>query len=441
MRPFLSLFLIICSSPLFGLNLYLDAIQYLDEELKPYIEVQYKIPSESIEFTKNDNGKLQGAVKINLVVKQAGKILLKEEYPLFTQELDELNYRFDLIDFKKIPVENGVIEIKLSAMDYLNGLRAERSKSFLFKLPYLSSDLCLLDNYYFLEKKNEKSHGNIFTVPRVSTYYNELLDTFIVYFETYSKAGQYDLMVFNEEKTLTYLVEVEHANGKLKQQLVKLPKLKLGSGKLNIVLSNKSGDPIKSIEIHVPKPKDEERFMALTTFELKRYFRWIEPTAHINEFENLNDLLKDADSSLVKLEFMAFWKKRNDEFPWEAWLAYQNEVALVNKAYGMPNTPGFMTDRGRVYLQYGPPGNVTEMKNPETYPYEIWQYFDDGKMGDSRFYFVNYSFTKNNFTLVHSTALGEPQNPSWKQTIQRGNQRGHNKNGIGTGWENEFINE
>ncbi|MGB0429169.1 MAG: GWxTD domain-containing protein [Bacteroidia bacterium] len=442
MRNVLFLIFSVFTANTFAADLYLDAVQFLDQNQQPYIEVQYKIPSESLQFAKNENDKWQGAVKINIEVIQAKESLLTEEYNLFSQELDTLDIRFDLIDFKKVFVGNGLIEIKVTAMDYLNGLVTERKKSFLFKRPYLVSDISLLHNFYFLEKTNAKAHGNIFTVPRVSTFFAEHIDTFIVYFETYAKPGKYNLSVYDQNNLLNYLVEVEHTAGKLKQHIVKLPKLKIGSGKLVVKIESSNGEALKSIEIIVPKPIDKDRFLALTTYELKRYFRWIEPIAGMSEFENLNTLLNDDDSSQVKIAFMEFWEKRNAVFAWKEWLLYQNNVALVNKEYGLPGKPGFMTDRGRVYLQYGPPGNVTDMhNNPQTYPYETWQYYDDGKMGDSRFYFVNYSFTRNNYVLVHSTALGEAQNPTWRDTLDRGNKRGHNKNGVGSGWQNEFINE
>jgi len=50
------------------------------------------------------------------------------------------------------------------------------------------------------------------------------------------------------------------------------------------------------------------------------------------------------------------------------------------------------TDRGRVYLKYGPPNIISrKLYEPSSYPYEIWHYY---VLGDNQ-------RNKNSFFITH----------------------------------------
>ena len=443
MNKSLLLFLILClSSSVYGVELSLDAKQYLGEDLKPYLEVQFKVPSKSVKFTKNESDLWQAAVKIELSISQQGTEIFNETYPLFSQELKEMNVSFDLINSHKIPVQGGVIKIKIKGTDYITGLSDSKEMELLYKKPYLNSDVVLLENFYILKKVSDRSHGHIFLVPSIQDKIPVFQDTLLLYVETYRKAADYSVMLLNEDKKVTYLQEFSHSENQLQRHLIKLPKLKIGSGKLDLILANEAGEHLKSIPIFLEKPEDKKRFMALNTWEIKHYVLWMNPILSMTEINTLNDLSASSDSLKTKEAFFNFWSNRNPDYPWKEWTYYQLEVSYANKNFSTSQLAGYRTDRGIAFLGYGRPNDIIERHdNPETYPYEIWKYPDDGKMGNATFYFVNYSFTKNNFTLVHSTSLGEIKNPNWRETIDRGNKRKSNNNNIGTGWENEFIRD
>ena len=78
-------------------------------------------------------------------------------------------------------------------------------------------------------------------------------------------------------------------------------------------------------------------------------------------------------------------------------------------SYGM--TPGWMTDRGKIVIKYGLPGNRLQYPfKAESRPYEEWFYED--VQGGVYFYFVD-TFANGNYELVHSTANGEIQYDNW----------------------------
>ena len=88
---------------------------------------------------------------------------------------------------------------------------------------------------------------------------------------------------------------------------------------------------------------------------------------------------------------------------------------------------GYETDRGRVYLQYGAPDQRSKVESsPNTYPYEVWQYYKLKDQSNRKFLFYNQDLVTNNYTLLHSDAKGELYDAGWsmklhKRTIQSNN--------------------
>jgi GWxTD domain-containing protein len=58
-----------------------------------------------------------------------------------------------------------------------------------------------------------------------------------------------------------------------------------------------------------------------------------------------------------------FWKSRNPIDPEGEWNKYLAKLKYVEEHFTYPLTPGYRTDMGRVYLQYGPPDFVRDEKN------------------------------------------------------------------------------
>jgi GWxTD domain-containing protein len=132
------------------------------------------------------------------------------------------------------------------------------------------------------------------------------------------------------------------------------------------------------------------------------------------------NLVEKGDVDLMKKYFYNFWVSRNYAAPEDAWQKYYYEVQKVNAAFKTPTKKGFATDRGRVYLKYGPPNQIMESYNePGAYPYEIWQYYTLGNQRNKRFIFYTRDMVTNDFVLIHSDAFGELTNYRWQLDIYR----------------------
>jgi GWxTD domain-containing protein len=76
---------------------------------------------------------------------------------------------------------------------------------------------------------------------------------------------------------------------------------------------------------------------------------------------------------------------------------------------------GWRTDRGRVWIIFGPPEDIE--RNPfsiEGFPYEIWYYYETG---NDIFVFMDREGS-GNYMQIYSTVEGEVSYPDWEEMLQ-----------------------
>jgi GWxTD domain-containing protein len=118
--------------------------------------------------------------------------------------------------------------------------------------------------------------------------------------------------------------------------------------------------------------------------------------------------------------FYDFWVKRSPINPEKAWQDYRAEVIKVNREFSNQVKKGYATERGRVYLKYGPPNTISKSYNePSAYPYEVWHYYKLDNQSNRKFVFYNPDLISNDFALLHSDAQGEPFNNQWQMLLYK----------------------
>ena len=156
---------------------------------------------------------------------------------------------------------------------------------------------------------------------------------------------------------------------------------------------------------------------------LEEYIRCLHPISSQEEIYQVNQRINYNDAKMMKRFLYYFWKSRYPLDPEGAWLKYWAQVEKVNSTYSTNLRKGYDTDRGRVYLQYGPPNTISpNYFEPNTYPYEIWHYYVlvDGKSAEQtnrRFVFANIGRGNSEFTLIHSDAKNEITNARWNHDL------------------------
>jgi len=125
-----------------------------------------------------------------------------------------------------------------------------------------------------------------------------------------------------------------------------------------------------------------------------------------------------------KREFLAeFWRGRDtdsDPNTNSARREFYQRLEYVEEHYRTPYGPAYESDRGRVYLKYGPPSAV----DPRTFergglvPHEIWEYNHIPNEGEATFIFADVERI-GRFELVHSDVTGEISQPDWERRLQQ----------------------
>ena len=144
--------------------------------------------------------------------------------------------------------------------------------------------------------------------------------------------------------------------------------------------------------------------------ELDRDFKW--SRYEISEDEQVQ--YKQLSGADVKRKFLSdVWRHR----PPGARDVYMARVAHANENFGMLGREGYRTDRGRVYIVYGPPDDIERHPNEsDTKPYEIWTY--NNIQGGVEFDFLQ-RIQGADYELVNSTHRNELHDANWMQYAQQ----------------------
>jgi GWxTD domain-containing protein len=116
-----------------------------------------------------------------------------------------------------------------------------------------------------------------------------------------------------------------------------------------------------------------------------------------------------------------FWKER-DPSPGtktnELLMDYYKRYEDANQKFSTPNREGWKTDMGRVYMVYGPPGQIEKHEfESDKYPYQIWYYYQlKDQPAQTLFVFGDVSDSGIQ-QLLHSNARGEMADARWGDRI------------------------
>jgi len=450
----------------FGLRAYSNVKAYLNYAIfyapgkGAYLETYLSVDGESVLFLKKEAKKYQGKVHIEINFLQDGKSIVANAYNLLSPEIIDTTSKPNFIDLQRYQLKPGTYQVEIKIAD-ANTNKQEPLTKLTIIIPEETEDIRISDielgeSVTKSTAKTAITKSGYDIIPYPLTSFSEDANKLIFYVEGYNtlnNLGKDAKFLFNYyiESAETKVALAGYAN--FTKQIAKevVPLIgqfdisKIPSGSYNLVLEIRNN----ANEIKAQKKLNFIRIAAYTVKIALNNLKTVDTTGgFIGNITN-PDTLKDQIASLwpisttserdwqqnqiksnnVKLMqqyIYAFWQNRNPSNPEAAWAAYRKEVKKVNAVYKCGGQPGYMSDRGRVYLQYGAADAAQQVPSePGSYPYEIWQYYriKDPATGqfqsNKKFVFYNPILDGKCFTLLHSDARGEIRDDRWQIKLKQ----------------------
>ena len=429
---------------------------FYSPETGPYVETYLSVAGNTVEFRKNESGKYNGKIEVIITFKDGDAIKQFTKYNLISPDAEsQNNVTVNFIDQQRFALPNGDYLLEISITD-VYGSNTPFTSAQEISLHYTHgkvsvSDIELVDRYSKSMEGSIISKSGYDLIPYVTNFYPAHIEKLTFYAEIYNTSSaltddaflvKYFLSGYENKKVIE-----SYSSFSRKETTVVAPilgefpidKLTTGNYLLTIEARNKQNELLAAKEIffqrsntlYAGKPmlNDENADVSHTFVSaynneemMRDMVSSLRPKSNTVEANYIDTQLESADLPGMQRFFYHFWEKRNPDHPDQAWAEYKLEVDKVNTAYGTKIEKGYESDRGRVYLQYGPPNSIAKSeREPSAYPYEIWHYYVLGNQTNRKFVFYNPDLVTNDYTLIHSDALGEVNDPRWQMKLQKRN--------------------
>jgi len=419
-----------------------------------YIENYLKIYSTSIQFKKNEYGGVAYAIQVTQLLKKDTVIIDFKKYILKSADTSTSKILEHLYDQQRFVVENNQnYHLEIELID----LFAPQSKPVVIEKEVLVnwdenkiefSDIELLEQYAKAQEDTKITKSGFNLYPLVEdfvandmvkiAYYAELYNTLTVLdsnakyllvqsienYDTGKLQGEYKRVKRNtatEVQPILNIWDVEDlptGNYVLVLQVIDKNKNVLAEKRKRFQRLNLKND-IQLSDLHqqgyintfvdkIPKDSLDE--------EIKMLF----PIASELERNTIEHQLVRLTEQMKREFIYAFWKKQNKTDPEKARRDYLKRVRYAQSQFGTRMNKGYVTDRGRVYLQYGLPNSINDKPSSNnSYPYQVWHYYKAGKFNNKTFIFYSPNNIGNDYILLHSDMPGEVKDQNWQRTLRK----------------------
>lgn len=418
----------------------------------PYVETHLKFDAASLHYKTISDTTIQAEIETVIILKQGEKIIdfkkLIVTSPVFYRESIS-----DFMDMQRFMVENGEYTFEVNLKDLNNGETEKKVLEVPVEVNNLDegiyiSDITFLKAYGKAEKPTELTKSGYDLVPFVSNYISSDIQVLPFYAEVYNADkffgadSMYVLTYFIQNRDTRQVVKETQKFVRQKASNVTpilhvfdISRLPTGDYHMVVEMRNKENETQASQKLAFQRTNfdtrmnpddladisvDEEfvdRFDNADTLSQYIYSLW--PIASKGEQTSIEANLGDADLRMMQQYFYTFWERRDPDNPEAAWEKYKEQLALVEEEFGTRIKRGYQTDRGRIYLRYGPPNSMTKRHNDlDAYPYEIWHYYKLGRFNNRRFVFWNRDLATNDFEMLHSDVPGYVKNNNWTDMLR-----------------------
>lgn len=434
-----------------ALDAFVKSYTFYTPDNLAYTESMFSVRYSSVKMLNNKNG-MQANIGITVIFKQENKIIQYDKYdllsPIILKSDSTKQWLFDVKRYK-LPFGNYNIEVKfidnndkLNETTIYNDIIIEPIND---KTPQLS-DAIFIKNIRKADKNSNPQlvKHELEMEPFLFEYFPSEIEEINIFFEAYN------LVQALPEKVFLSKYYIENADSKvpindftiLKKattnevnifiQSFKIKELKSGNYNIIIEIINKKNQVIVQKKVFFQRNNSFQNydsniniadleninindvdFEILNTYDENLLNEAVEATYPILKVQDQNAIklvIKSEDINTKKNYLIRFWKATNPKQPKQAFEDYMKIVQEVNNEYGTAFRKGYKTDRGRVFLRYGPPDFKDIQHSTSQYkPHEKWIYYQLNTYGkQSNVFFLFYDpDNTNDYKLLHSTARGE----------------------------------
>lgn len=447
-----------------NVNFSIDYSFFQTEKSQAYVEFYLSVQGNSISYghlsEESDTNLYQAKIEMTYLIEQGEKVIAFEKFqinsPKYSAEEAESN-PFDLLDLKRMRFGPGNYTYTIVAKDLIDNSISEAKgtlQNFVTKTnEILLSDIQVGNKISPTETTSQFSKAGYEISPSVTHNFVRDNNQISVYFE-----------IYNANKALgdstAYLLDVsiidainEDPSGNLRTvkrlkaisitpriQSFNLKDLPTGSYEVLVKLINRQNELISSKKVSFfrlnPELNKLDDLSIQGTFVdsmknidlITEYIKSIRVISLEREKIWADNQLKYAELEFMQRYFLNFWRNRNALEPGKAWEDYKQKLAFVDEQFGYGGVSGYNTDRGRVYLQYGAPTDLQNVKyDSDNHPYSIWRYYkltdcyrkELNGLTDRKFIFFSNTNEMLGYEVLHSNVPGEQQNEQWEYALSK----------------------
>lgn len=471
-------------SALFGYSAF-----YIPGSNQPYVETYLNFNAWTLDFKKVEKDQYRATVEVTLVVRKDSVVSYLKKYDLNSPvTTSDTAVNFTFFDLQRFGLANGIYDLELTLRDK-NSKNApttytDKMVVFFQQGKPSMSNIQLMSSATPTVSDNMLSRNGYDMVPYINDFVPANITALNPYVEIYNldreisdKNQNYSIKAYIQKKENGRRIEgfsttVQHNNARQIDPVfltLDISKLPSGNYDLFVEVLNQNDDVLLKKDITFmrsnPKVIDDAMsednvatsFAALITDEaqLNYYLNALYPIASESETQVARNLARTQNNLVEKQTFFyRFWLMRNPISPETEWNKYLALLTYVDENFSYPRTPGYMTDRGRVYLQYGPPDHIRDEKNfvgmrhfvgssanrvdqttvVETIsnengptghgsvhylPYQLWRYnMIEGEKPNSVFLFWD-ELRSGYYKLLNSSVIKEIHTPFWERALSQ----------------------
>ncbi|MFN3951958.1 MAG: GWxTD domain-containing protein [Thermaurantimonas sp.] len=440
-----------------NLDLRFAFYHFFDPEIRIYTETHFNVYGKSVKTVRNENGLYTGSVIITMTFYKDGSIIQGDKIRISLPEVQNPEfYNRGFTAKSQFRLPSGQVTLQLDISDENNS-----SETYHFEIEidvpnpdhFKASDLMLIAGMTEPAGGELSKREFIPYITESSYLYDKDIDELYFYMEFYDLE---DLDYRELPFFVNYYLESSHGgypmekfsgrikirNKNLHPVFGKLNIKELPSGTYNLVVEsiNRKNELYAQRKVRIERISDfqPEGMIAelIENFNLENsivpidilrdsirdFLLYLMPIATYSEQKIIDRLLAESNKDMMMKYFNSFWL--NKQTNGLTWPIYYERIQIANKQFGNRLLKGFRTDRGRVFCLYGPPTIIEGRKHePNTYPYEIWQYDrliamnGTNVQSDRIFIFADREINTGTYRLIHSTASGETFNERWQYLL------------------------